>query len=222
MNPAYTLPMFPLGSTLLPGAAIPLRVFEPRFLALVDHCLDVDHPRHDPVRAGEFGVVMIERGREVGGGDIRAMVGTVARIVDIRSGADRHHLLAVGTRRIRVVEWLPDEPYPLASVEDWPDGSESGAEDGAGVGIAELLLEARRLVGLAVELGDLPSSVMEQIPEELSPDVGWATYQLASIVPLGSADRHRILCGPDPDDRLAILRSALDDLAMSLRFRLQR
>ena len=64
--------MFPLGTVLLPFAHLPLHIFEPRYRALVKDCLAGD---------GEFGVVLIERGHEVGGGDVRFGVGTVARIV---------------------------------------------------------------------------------------------------------------------------------------------
>ena len=71
--PRYLLPMFPLGSVLVPGAVLPLHVFEPRYRALVRSCLDSGEP--------EFGVVLIERGSEVGGGDVRFDVGTLARIV---------------------------------------------------------------------------------------------------------------------------------------------
>ena len=62
--------MFPLGSVLFPGALLPLHVFEPRYRQLVKDCL-----------AGEpeFGVVLIDRGHEVGGGDVRREVGAVAR-----------------------------------------------------------------------------------------------------------------------------------------------
>src|SRR6478672_4324189 len=70
--PARRLPMFPLGTVLLPFAHLPLHIFEPRYRALVKDCLAGD---------GEFGVVLIERGHEVGGGDVRFGVGTVARIV---------------------------------------------------------------------------------------------------------------------------------------------
>ena len=57
------LPMFPLGSTMLPGQQLPLHVFEPRYQELVRDCLDApDGPR--------FGVVLIARGNEVGGGDV--------------------------------------------------------------------------------------------------------------------------------------------------------
>ena len=66
--------MFPLGSVLFPHAVLPLHVFEPRYLALVERCLAGDQ---------EFGVVLIERGSEVGGGDVRFSVGTVTRIVQI-------------------------------------------------------------------------------------------------------------------------------------------
>ncbi|MEN3314917.1 MAG: uncharacterized protein V7605_1151, partial [Acidimicrobiaceae bacterium] len=54
--------MFPLGTVLFPGLALPLHVFEPRYQSLVQACLDGD---------GHFGIVLIERGSEVGGGDVR-------------------------------------------------------------------------------------------------------------------------------------------------------
>ena len=59
------LPMFPLGTVLFPYAVLPLHVFEPRYRALTEHCLAGD---------GCFGVVLIERGSEVGGGDTRFAV----------------------------------------------------------------------------------------------------------------------------------------------------
>ena len=107
--------MFPLGSVLLPGGVLPLHVFEPRYRQLVVDCLA---GRDEP----EFGVTLIERGCEVGGGDVRADVGAVARIARVDALDDgRYAVVAVGTRRIRVNAWLPDDPYPLADVDDWPD-----------------------------------------------------------------------------------------------------
>ncbi|HEY1734853.1 MAG TPA: LON peptidase substrate-binding domain-containing protein, partial [Acidimicrobiales bacterium] len=65
------LPMFPLSTVLFPGASLSLHVFEPRYRQLTVDCL----------RGGcELGVVLIRRGSEVGGGDERVDVGTVARI----------------------------------------------------------------------------------------------------------------------------------------------
>ena len=57
-------PMFPLQSALLPGEVLPLRIFEPRYSELVQDCLAMTDPA--------FGVVLITRGREVGGGLIRS------------------------------------------------------------------------------------------------------------------------------------------------------
>ena len=52
-----------------------------------------------------------------------ALIGVVARVVDMQAlDGGRYALSAVGTRRVRVNEaWLPDDPYPLADVDDWPD-----------------------------------------------------------------------------------------------------
>ena len=63
--------MFPLGTVLVPHQLLPFQVFEPRYRVLVEHCLTTDR---------RFGVVLIERGSEVGGGDVRFDVGTVAEI----------------------------------------------------------------------------------------------------------------------------------------------
>jgi ATP-dependent Lon protease len=99
------MPMFPLGTALLPGAVLPLHVFEPRYRQMVHDIVS------DSVDAPEFGVVMIERGREVGGGDTRTRVGTVARVVDMRALPDgRYALVAVGAERLQVKAWLPDDP----------------------------------------------------------------------------------------------------------------
>ncbi len=134
--------MFPLGSVLFPYAALPLHVFEPRYRALVEHCL-----------AGEpeFGVVLIERGSEVGGGDTRFAVGTVARIVEVSRFTDgRYALVAVGTARLRVHEWLPDDPYPLATVEVVDEAAASPVMVAARSAVEAQL---RRVLALATELG---------------------------------------------------------------------
>ena len=105
--------MFPLGTVLFPSLFLPLHIFEPRYRALARHCMDGKR---------EFGVVLIERGSEVGGNDVRTSVGTVAQIVDAQELDDGRWVLGtVGTRRIRVREWLTDDPYPRADVDDWAD-----------------------------------------------------------------------------------------------------
>jgi hypothetical protein len=67
------LPMFPLSTVLLPGEVIPLHIFEVRYRQLTEHCLAGD---------GNFGVVLIARGAEVGGGEQRSDIGPIAHIED--------------------------------------------------------------------------------------------------------------------------------------------
>src|ERR1700740_3456407 len=106
-------PMFPLESALLPDEDLPLRIFEPRYGALVRRCLDHDEP---------FGVVLISAGREVGGGDSRCDVGTLSRITEHADlGGGRYALRCLTRARMGVSEGLPDDPYPRAIVTVWPD-----------------------------------------------------------------------------------------------------
>lgn len=202
------MPMFPLGTPLLPGAVLPLHVFESRYRQMVHDILadDVDPP--------EFGVVMIERGREVGGGDERATIGTTAHIVDIEVTPDgRYALAAVGTDRLRVVAWLPDDPYPLADVDRWPD-DDSGAMVTTDT-IEALHTRVRELNDCVRELGE-----MSPPPDtEISDDPRLALFHLAALSPLGAADRQRILAAPGSAERVVALREALDDAAAVLEFR---
>jgi uncharacterized protein len=69
-NDTRVMPMFPLGTVLFPYALLPLQVFEPRYRVMMHHVLEGDR---------EFGVVLIERGSEVGGGGARVGVGPGAR-----------------------------------------------------------------------------------------------------------------------------------------------
>ena len=200
------LPMFPLGTVLLPGAVLPLHVFEPRYRALVADCL-----------AGEpeFGVVLIERGREVGGGDIRRDVGTVARIVEVATLPDgRSALVTVGTRRIVVREWQPDDPYPQADVDDWPDV----ADDVADGTLAGVLAHLRRVLALQTELGD-PSP---PVATEVADDLVLATYHASALAPLGPDDQYQLLAAPGPGARLARLSTYLGEAEDRLRFRIAK
>jgi Lon protease-like protein len=205
------MPMFPLGSVLLPGAVLPLHVFEPRYRQLVIDCLADD--TGDP----EFGVALIERGFEVGGGDERTDVGVVARMVRVEAlEGGRYAIVTVGTRRIRVNAWLPDDPYPLADVDDWPD--EDADAPGLPERVAALTAQLGAVLDLATQLGEVRPGDIDLSSIDDDPLV--ASYHLAALSPIGPADRYRLLCAPSPASRLDLLADALDDIAAMLRFRL--
>lgn len=194
--------MFPLGTVLLPFAHLPLHIFEPRYRALVKDVLAGD---------GEFGVVLIERGHEVGGGDVRFEVGTVARIMQTAELPDGRWLLdAVGTERIHVTEWLPDDPYPVAMVEpvdDEPaDGDpETKAEAEERRAAVERLL--RQVLALQVELGFPAPSAVRTLDE----NPGVAAFEAALLSPIGPMDTQKVLEAPGTVARLALLETLLSD-----------
>jgi Lon protease-like protein len=197
--------MFPLGSVLFPHGILPLHVFEPRYRVMTERCLEGD---------ATFGVVLIERGSEVGGGDVRFDVGTLARIVQAgRFDDGRYALVAVGVQRLRVRSWLPDDPYPLAEVEPLDDdlvGDVSAHLDE----VARLL---ERVRALHAELGaPLPSASIDLAVD----DPARASFEAASLAPIGPLDAQALLEIDEAGDRLARLFALLTEEARVLEFRL--
>ena len=116
-----TIPLFPLSTLLYPGGWLELRIFEPRYLGLIDQCLEA--------RQG-FGVVRIEEGTEaLREPDARqptlSLVGTLVEILDhcampdgqkrisVRAG-QRFEVLDTSEQADRLlmgrVRWLRDDP----------------------------------------------------------------------------------------------------------------
>jgi uncharacterized protein len=198
--------MFPLGSVLFPSLLLPLHVFEERYRALMRDVLAGDH---------EFGVCLIERGSEVGGGDVRSGIGTVASVQEAAEMPyGRWAAVTVGTRRIRIEAWLDDDPYPRAEVADHPDPTPTSVE-------LELLepvtASVRRALDKVAELGESATSSTT----DLSADPVLASYQLAAIAPLSIIDQQRLLSAPTVGLRLADLHELLPAAHEMLDLRLR-
>ncbi|MCR2812724.1 LON peptidase substrate-binding domain-containing protein [Microbacterium sp. zg.Y1090] len=172
------MPMFPLGSVLLPYTPLPLRIFEPRYLTLIGRLLDEEDP--------QFGVVLIERGPEAGGGDQRSDIGTLARLVRVAPTATDLQVVAIGAERIRVERWLPDDPYPVADVSEVPPLEWSDA-------LTPLRDEAEHIVRRVLARAADDENVRWDAETELSPDPVESSWQLAAIAPLGELDRFTLL-----------------------------
>ena len=197
--------MFPLGTVLFPHGVLPIHVFEPRYLAMVDDCLAGD---------ARFGVVLIERGSEVGGGDTRFHVGTVAQIVQAGKMPDGRWALAnVGTERVTVHDWLADDPYPRAMVEiradPEPDRDGVAAIDAACAQLKRVH-ELRGALGLPAHSGAVV----------VSPDVVRASFEAAILAPVGPLDAQALLELDDSIARLERLAEFLSDEIEALQFRL--
>ena len=212
------VPMFPLQSALLPGESLPLRIFEPRYARLVQDCLGAAEP--------EFGVVLISRGSEVGGDDVRNDVGALARIVHhVDLGDGQYELLAQVGDRLRVRSWLPDDPYPRAQVTRWPDEPGLGPDalvlgpDDDRIGqVVDAILALYQRIARA-RGGQLRPDFLAVDPGTAA-DPGRHLYALAARVPMGQADRYAVLAAPTLVARVDVLLDAIATVTAMVEFQL--
>ena len=205
MTDLHRLALFPLSSVLFPHAVLPLQVFEARYLHMMQELLAGD---------GRFGALLIERGSDVGGGEDRFDMGTVAKVARVGTLEDgRLAVVAVGIRRFSVETLLPDDPYPQAIVRDVPE-AEPTADLPAKV--QEARRAYRRTLALASELGSSIRNIDPELPE--SPVA--AAWHLCDGAPLEQLDRQRLLEIDEPETRLDVLGRQLTDRATLLEARL--
>jgi uncharacterized protein len=190
--PSQSLPLFPLGTVLLPGLPLPLRIFEPRYRRLVADLLDL------PAERRAFGVVAIRDGHEVGAGSVRALydVGCLAVVTAIEESADgTFEVSSVGTTRFRVAALDHAEPYLSAEVE-WlaEEGGEAGNLPAAVTRrYSEYHATLGRVYGRPMPTPDLPT------------DARALSYLVAATGVAGLPDRQAFLEIPTSADRLALL-----------------
>jgi hypothetical protein len=175
-------PLFPLSSVLFPGGSLQLRIFEPRYLDMVGHCLKTN---------ARFGVVAIRSGSEIGPAEFHAF-GTLARISDwFEEAPGILGLTAFGTRRFEVtnVRRQRDGLY-VGTVADRP--REGPAR------LAEQHAWAARLVETL--LARIPHA-FDVSPRNLG-DAHWVSFRLADILPLAVETKQALLETDDPHARL--------------------
>ncbi len=117
------LPLFPLNVVLFPGMILPLHIFEHRYREMIARCIDEKLP---------FGVVLVEKGQEIGESVTPHTIGTVARIVRVERLDDgRMNITTVGAERFRVKQFHHTHSYLTGTVEHYPviNASTKSAED---------------------------------------------------------------------------------------------
>jgi len=200
-------PMFPLGSVLLPGMVMPLQIFEPRYRELMQQCVPNET---------EFGVVLIARGSEVGGGETRYDMGCLAEVQkSVRFDDGRWQVLCIGTSRIRVVDWVADDPYPMANldtvIEPPPEADEIDRVD-------DLVRLFRATLGVAVEMGLRTVRATVVLPAEPVA----AVWKVCEFAPIGDQDRLKVLQTMGFGDRIELLKGLIGDVNDQLKLELQQ
>jgi uncharacterized protein len=133
-------------------------------------------------------------------------------------GDGRYRLRCVMGERIRVLEWQPDDPYPKAAVEVWPD------EPGAAVDVDAIRDVEDRMVALFERIAAARGAeingrdIVVGAGESGNPAM-WL-YALAARVPMGQADRYAVLSAPTAAARLAALSDAVDTVTAMVEFQL--
>lgn len=195
-------PMFPLGSVLFPHMPVALRVFEERYLVMLSQILQ-DEP-------SEFAVVLIERGQEVGGGEQRFSHGTVAQITQLEAGEQMVGLVALGERRVEIITWLDENPFPRAVVKEVPELE--WRED-----LRPLRERAEKAVRRAISLASEFAELQWSADVELSEDPVAAAWQLAAIAPIGPLDQVKLLRSASMEQLLTDIAEVTGDVDTTFR-----
>ena len=195
------LPLFPLGTVLVPGMRLSLHVFEPRYRQLVADLLSAEGPG-----GPEFGVVALRQGSEVGElGDVHG-VGTSARVTDVLPHADgRCDLAAMGEHRF-LIESLDttSKPYLVATVRRLTEPDGELRPELAGSVRRALEAHLRTLAELNAELNADVADVSDP-----AADARMLSYLVAKLPTLPVADRQALLEVADTAGRLRAGRAVL-------------
>ncbi len=179
--------MFPLGSVLFPGSILPLRIFEPRYLQLFSDLAQKD---------SFFGTCLIERGHEVGGQDSRFSYGTLCEVTDFKElGANQLAVQCLGVKRILVRKWLPDNPYPVARIEELDDSDNKDFQLKR-----EIIEELERCYVLLVQMGAIPAESID-----IQALAGVNLFTACALAPLGQLDKYKLLSAQSAKDRSSLL-----------------
>ncbi|WP_086829532.1 LON peptidase substrate-binding domain-containing protein [Allokutzneria sp. NRRL B-24872] len=202
-----TLPLFPLGAVLLPGASMPLHIFEPRYRQLVVDLVKGVRPDR------AFGVVSVRQGWDIRTDDMAAVhpVGCSALLREARQLPEgRYDIVVRGHRRFRLVDVDHSAaPYLVAEVEWLPDSPVTDHDL-----VAKLADLAR-----AAHRGYCATAWREEDWREpcTTEDLTTLANVLAEDCLLSLDDRQQLLEEGDPVRRLRMVRGLLKREAEILR-----
>jgi hypothetical protein len=178
-----TIPLFPLQTVLFPGGALPLKIFEQRYMDMAKACIRDE---------AAFGVCLIAQGAEVGAAAEPHAVGTLARIATW--DMERLGVLQVvvhGGERFRVLRhWAEPSGLVQGEIELLPDPPAQRVPPDC-AGLVTLL---RAIVADLGEAGPPPPHRFD--------DAAWVGRRYCEVLPIPNAARQTLL---ELDDAAALL-----------------
>jgi Lon protease-like protein len=182
-----TLGLFPLNLVLFPEVRLPLHIFEPRYRALINECLE---------RGSEFGINLIEEGR-------LHPVGCTAIVVDVteKHPDGRMDIVVEGLRRYRLLEVVSSEsPYTVGTVEEYLDTTQ-GYD---GKLLDDVLGSYNRIVNMVYGMS-APTLTLDDLSASPS-------FDMAPKAGLTPMQRQMLLEIQDENTRLVLLREHYKDV----------
>lgn len=184
------VPLFPLNSVFYPGALLPLKIFERRYLDMVTECMKKEHG---------FVVCLIKEGHEVGAPAQIRDIGTYGEIVDWDQQADGLlQITACGKQRCRVLENRIRENGLMEGDITWIDEPDHESIPEARSVLVDIL---QRLIK-----GYYPQY---QSAREEYEDAGWVSFRLAEYLPLDPGHKQELLEIDDSLRRLDYLQNLM-------------
>lgn len=220
------IPMFPLGTSYLPGDLVVLNVFEPRYRKLVHDVLNTDKL---------FGTVLIEQGSEVGGDDRRFTHGVLVLVQSNTEVDGIIQIAGMATNIISVDQWLDDDPYPRAEFSiQMADELVTSERQGLASSISLLaqqlrsLLEKCKQMSTPVTIDTKRLSILGSLAggrwwdDQITTAELWRSFWfIASLVPCGAIDRYELLAEGSLSDRVTRLRRTIDHVDEMIEFRMR-
>lgn len=184
------IPIFPLGLVLFPGSALPLKIFEQRYLEMTKACV-----RDNSI----FGVCRIRHGQEVGAPAEHEQIGCSARISQWdMPHPNLFHLLCIGERVFRVVDLRVDARGLIVGDVQWLTSDTGGVDEGT-FQVCRDVLER-----VAARAGDTVFA-----DRALFDDPEWVSYRLAELLPINPEQKQELLEQRSTARRLAIISRML-------------
>jgi hypothetical protein len=218
-----TFGIFPLGTAYLPGEKVVLRVFEPRYLELMN---DIENSQDI------FVSVLIAQGSEVGGGDRRFSHGVAVKLENIYTADFGLVVEGLAQHRVKVDKWTDDNSYPSGEIEFLEDvePDQKMVHEAA----SSISLLAQRIRTLHVMLGMSDEDTARSLvahgqlttiaagrwwgPGVSHGEVSRAFWAIAALVPCGPLDRYELLLPDTVLKRISLLRNIIEHVSEVIAF----
>lgn len=194
MSKTLKIPLFPLNAVLFPGGALPLRIFEPRYLDMVSDCMKSETG---------IGVVLIADGLEAGAAATPYEVGTLSTISYWHKRSDGMLGITLkGEQRFRIlsIELMPNQ-LTVAEVELLASFSEAEKESN------ERLVKLLKQIIAQLEP---PYTTMAKNYDSME----WVSARLIELLPLALEDKQKLLNMSNVDERINYLHPLLISMEM--------